>query len=233
MHASLRLLSAVLGLASTALAVSAAPLTNGDFTTDLAGWTTLGDVGRRDAAAFLTTAATSGDDDLGIPFNISGQSPVFASSIEDALGFPAGSLDPDTDNGNFAQEGSLLYRDISVQAGDVLSFTYNFFSNEASNDYAFVLFDALRFQLTDLPRFATTDYGYAFTTGTQTFTSAPVAETRIVSLAIGIIDTGDFNGTSALLVDNISVSAIPEPSAFASLAGLATLGLAATRRRRR
>lgn len=228
MHTSLRLLTVSVALAATA----GASVTNGDFTANLTDWSTLGDVGIRDGAAFLTTAATSGDDDLGTPFNFSGQEPVFASTIEDTLSFPAGSLDPDVDGGVFAQEGSLLYRNLSLQAGDVLSFTYNFFSNDAANDYAFVLFDALRLEVTDLPRFATTDYGYAFTTGTQTFTSAPAAETRVVSLAIGIVETTDFSGTSALLVDNVSVTAIPEPSSFAALAGLATLGLAASRRRR-
>ncbi len=232
MPTSLRLLTTALGLVGTAHAVSASLIPNGDFSTDLAGWNSIGDVGRRDDAAFLTTAAPSGDDDMGSLFNVSGQQPDFASAIEATLGFPAGSLDPDADGGIFAQEGSLLYRDIFVPAGGVLTFTYNFLSNDATNDVAFVLFDALRYELHDLPRFATTDYGYAFTTGTQTFTSAPAAETRVVSLAIGVIDTDDFNGTSALIVDNVSISAIPEPSSFAALAGLATLGLAATRRRR-
>lgn len=229
MHTSLRLLTA-----SVALAASAhASLPNGDFAANLTGWSTLGDVGIRDGAAFLTSAATSGDDDLGTPFNVSGTEPVFASALEDALAFPVGALDPDADGDVFAQEGSLLYRDITVQAGDVLSFTYNFFSNDAANDFAFVLFDALRFQLTDLPRFGTTDHGYAFTTGTQTFTSAPATESRVVSLAFGVVDTLDFNGTSALLVDNVTITtAIPEPASFATLAGLATLALASSRRRR-
>jgi hypothetical protein len=34
-------------------------------------------------------------------------------------------------------------------------------------------------------------------------------------------------------LDDVTFSAIPEPSAFAALAGLGALGLAATRRRRR
>jgi hypothetical protein len=37
----------------------------------------------------------------------------------------------------------------------------------------------------------------------------------------------------ALAIDNMSFSAVPEPSAFAALAGLGALGCAATRRRRR
>lgn len=41
------------------------------------------------------------------------------------------------------------------------------------------------------------------------------------------------SGARAFQVDNFSASAIPEPSAFAALAGLGAIGLAATRRRRR
>jgi MYXO-CTERM domain-containing protein len=43
----------------------------------------------------------------------------------------------------------------------------------------------------------------------------------------------NFAGSSALIVDNVSVAAIPEPSAFAALAGFAALGLVALRRRTR
>jgi hypothetical protein len=223
-------------LAASLVSASAhAQITNGGFATDLAGWSSAGDVAHRDGTAFLTTASLAGDDDGFGPaaFNFSGSEVVSSGDIEALLSFPAGALDPDAGAGVFAFEGSLLYRNVSVQAGDVLSFYWNFYSNDAANDYAFVLFDALTFNLTDgLTRSATGDYGFSLTTGAGTFTSAPASETRTISFAVGILDTGDFNASSALAIDNVTLTAIPEPSTYAALAGLAVLGLAASRRRR-
>jgi len=216
-------------------ATAHAQITNGTFATDLTDWSSSGDVAVRDSAAYLTTASLAGDDDgLGEGFfNFSGSETVSSGDIESLLSFPEGALDPDTDNGVFAFEGSVLYRNIAVQAGDVLSFDFTFLTNDASNDFAFVLFDANTYILTDgLTRSATTDYGYSLSTGAQTFTSAPATETRTISFAVGVIDTSDFNTSSALSIDNVTLTAIPEPSSFAALAGLAGLALAATRRRR-
>ncbi len=216
------------------LALSAAPavaqLTNGDFSAGLAAWNSIGDVGIRADGAFLTTANAGGiDNDASL--NFTGNSAVPGAFIETTLFFPAGALDPDNAGGILAIEGSLLYRDFTVQAGQILRFDYIFYSNELSADFAFVLFDALRTDLESQPRLAPADYGYDYATGAKFFSSAPASETRTVRLAIGIIDIGDENGASALRVDNITLTAVPEPASFATLAGLTALALTAGRRR--
>lgn len=226
---------ALLAAAALSAASAQAQITNGDFSAGLTGWSSLGDVATRDGGAYLTNAALAFDDDeMGEgALNFSGTEVVPASDIEMTLSFPAGEFDPDTEGGTFALEGSLLYRDIVVQAGDVLSFSWSYFTNDEINDYAFVLFDALSFDLTSGMSYSqTTEYGYSFTTGTQIFMSAPASESRTVTFAVGVIDTSDFGSSSALMIDNVSIAPIPEPSAFAALAGLVGLGFAASRRRR-
>lgn len=52
-------------------------------------------------------------------------------------------------------------------------------------------------------------------------------------LSIRALDNFALGGTGFFDIDSITLTAIPEPSSFAALAGLVTLGFAASRRRRR
>jgi hypothetical protein len=70
---------------------------------------------------------------------------------------------------------------------------------------------------------------YAFTTGG--LISAP-ASRPATHLQFRAQDNFAISGSTFFAVDSITLSAIPEPSTYAALAGLATLGLAVTRRRR-
>lgn len=70
-------------------------------------------------------------------------------------------------------------------------------------------------------------------TGTASLTQANVANVGLFNaynLGSDKVAYFEFNGNDLSVV--VAASAIPEPGAFAALAGLATLGLAATRRRR-
>lgn len=226
---------------SALLSVLAAPafaqIINGDFSSALSAWSTSGDASVRDGAGFVTNAAFSEDDDnLGAGFyNFSGTEVAFASNLESSLGLANDALSPDVNGGIFAFEGSALYQTVTIQAGDTLSFDWTFLTNAATGpDYAFVVIDGTVFNLlTGSTLSAGSTYGYGFSTGAQTFQSTPFASASAgtVTIGLGVVDVGDFVASSALSFDNVTLTAIPEPSAFAALAGLATLALAASRRR--
>lgn len=226
----LRSASLFLALAAPAFAQFA----NGSFASDLGDWNVSGDLAVRDGAAFLTTAALAGGDDLSGSYNFSGNE-VTASfpDLESFLGLGAGALDPDPLNFVYASEGSAIFQSVTVEAGESLRFDWTFLSNEAAGlDYAFVVIDGAVFNLVDgLSLSAGSNYDYGFTSGAQTFQSTPFIAGALVSFGFGVVDVDSSVGSSALVLDNVSV--IPEPSAFAAFAGLGALGLAATRRRRR
>ena len=214
-----------------------AQIVNGDFASALTGWSASGDATVRDGAGFVTNASLAEEDDnLGAGFyNFSGSEVQFASDLETALGLTADSLSPDVNNGVFATEGSALFRSVTVQAGDILSFDWTFLTNEAAGtDYAFVVIDGAVFDLsTGSTLNAGSTYGYGFTTGAQSYQSAPFASAGTVTLGFGVVDVDSVVASSSLSFDNVTLAAVPEPSAFAAVAGLAVLGLAASRRRSR
>lgn len=226
---------------STLLLALAAPayaqIANGTFSSGLTGWSASGDASTRDGAGFVTNASLAeDDDDLGAGFHNFSSTEVFsASNLETSLGLPADALSPDAGNGILATEGSALLQSVTVQAGDVLSFDWTFLTNEAAGtDYAFVVIDGTAVDLsTGVTLAAGTTYDYGFTTGAQSFQSAPFASAGTVTIGFGVVEVDSFVASSALSFDNVSLSAIPEPSAFAAFAGLAGLALAATRRRAR
>jgi predicted heme/steroid binding protein len=226
----LRSASLFLALAAPAFAQFA----NGSFASDLGDWNVSGDVAVRDGAAFLTTAALAGGDDLSGSYNFSGNE-VTASfpDLESLLGLGAGALDPAPLNFVYASEGSALFQSVSVQAGDVLGFDWTFLSNDDGGaDYAFLVIDGAVFDLsTGSSLTSGTTYSYGFTTGPQLFQSTPFASAGTVTIGFGVVDVIDGFSTSALIIDNVALAPIPEPSAFAALAGLGALALAATRRR--
>jgi hypothetical protein len=139
-------------------------------------------------------------------------------------------------NGLFLQ-GSAIAQSFSASAGQVLSFDWNFLTNEDrllyGGDFAFVTITPLG-ETTQLANAITTvipsQTRVDHETGFQTFTRLiPAAgEYRI---AIGLADVipvvgfppyGLFDYDSALLVDNVRLSAVPEPPTFT----LVSLGLA-------
>jgi hypothetical protein len=232
MQTLLRTTSLLLALASPALA----QITNGDFSAGLAGWTTSGDATTLDVAAFITNAAlTASDDDLASgAYNFAGLEPLGAASLETVLGLAPDTLSPAPGDARFAFEGSAFVQSITVQAGDILRFDWTFLTNEVGGaDYAFLVIGGVLTDLSSALTLApTTTYDYSFSTGARSFESSPFTSSGSILLGLGVVDVDNFVGSSALTVDNISLAPIPEPASAATLAGLATLGLVATRRRR-
>lgn len=185
-------------------------------TTSLAGWTVTGDVVSAAGAIALTTAYLDAFTDQ--PFNLSGVSAADIAIVETSAGLAPRALDlPEPD---FGTEGSLVRQSFMLAAGDTLSFTWSFASvDDQFKDHAFVVLNGQVITLATAPSTASSTFDYTFSSG------------GMVTLALGVIDTGDVLGVSSLTISGLTVTVVPEPATLALwLAGLGAVG-AITRRR--
>jgi hypothetical protein len=235
---------------SFANAAQAAPLGNGGFESGLGGWSLGGD-GVATGTAFgigpaagsrqllLSTASAGFADDAPAAiggFNVSGGDPLSAGfALEDFLSLAPGALDPDAANALQAYEGSAVRQAFDAAAGSVLTLRYNFLSNEvgtaAMPDYAFAVVDGQLMKLATPASASIAWNGTGVQSGYSDF-SFTFATGGTHTLSLGVVDVGDYDRSSLLAVDAVSVSAVPEPSIWLLMAaGLG--GLALTRRRAR
>lgn len=231
---------AALGLIAAGHAQATTSLVNGDFESGLAGWSTVGDASTYTAttgALLLSTAST----DLGAyddPQPWSGTSAV--DNADGALtafaGLSSGALDLIDGNGDSlpAYTGSAASQTFSVAAGSTLSFSWNLLSKDTYfADYAYVVINGSLTQLgNSLSNTASASLaGLSTASGWQTF-SHTFSQASTVQLVLGVVNVGDTTATSALLVDNVQVAAVPEPASLAlALGGLAVVAASARRRR--
>ena len=180
----------------------------------LGSWTNAGDVLASGGIIQLSTAYDASD----APGPLSASGAVDISVLEAQAGVAAYALD--LSGSEYGTEGSLIHQSFFVLAGQTLSFDWSFATLETQfQDRAFVVVNG---QVSTL----TTATGGASGHFSQLFGSA-----RTVSLAIGVIDTVDYLGTSTLTVSNAALSPVPEPATLALMVG--GLGLLALRRRAR
>jgi hypothetical protein len=178
----------------------------------------------------LTTISTLGAHDPG-PTQ-SGTNAAAVSAIATFLGVSTTNIRDGIATG---QEGSAFQLSLgALNVGDVVTFSYDFLTNEvqpgAHNDFAFVTLTGISGNTpvvadTLSTLFATTGSGNPFTleTGYHTYT-INITTAGTYTLGIGVVDATTFDTTSALLVDNISVTPVPEPSTVGlGIAGAALL----------
>lgn len=141
---------------------------------------------------------------------------VSTPNLETFLGLTPGSLQNRGANG-----GSAIRQTFTADAGNVLTFNFNFLTNEtappALNDIPFVTLNSSVTELTNafsasFPSF-TPLTNFEAETGFQSF-SLTVPTTGTFTLGFGVTDIGDPIVDSGLLVENIVLQPIPEPSSI-------------------
>lgn len=121
---------------------------------------------------------------------------------------------------NYFNGASSVATTLAFTAGTV--YTFNITLNPVASTYSFTLSDG-----------TTSVSASAIAFRTAGFTSDATEAVGGRWLLFNSSETADVASQSTTFsLDNISVSAVPEPSAFAALAGLATLGLVTSSRRR-
>jgi len=189
---------------------SSSGIPNGSFeTADFQEWNTIGDTSiETDSLGIFPTDGiyqaliTNGDSDAG--------GSVTDSDLEEFLDLVPGSLDGLV--GGDATEGSVIKQTITVEAGDVISFDWNFLTNEGTpsatfNDSAFLNFNGFTFELADTgANFVDAPDVDQFSeqTDTQTLTFS-VANAGTYTIGFGVVDVGDEIVDSGLAIDNVAI----------------------------
>jgi hypothetical protein len=225
---NLTLTASVLGLLSLSTALVAAPsqaaVVNGSFESgNFTGWEKIG-------------VAAVDTNDYGVDpkdgyyqaslATVSTARAASATSIERFLGLTHGSLS-NLGNG-VANSGAAIKQTFTASAGDVVSFDWNFLTDEGTpnyrnNDFAF-------FSLTGLTELADTKVSFVDSlspfreeTGYQT-TSYNITTAGTYTLGLGVINSGDRKVQSGLLVDNVSSEPVPEPASMLGILAFGALG---------
>ena len=199
-----------------------------------------------------TTAAAAFEDDL--PFaaggtNMTGSDPYAAGLLlETSFGLVPGALDPNPGALDpnppvvSAYEGSGVTRLLSVSAGDRLNFNWQFLTLDYTGaDYAFAAIDGAVIRLGGaevatplqplVPNGGSVPETLFWTPpGWQ---SGEVVFTRsgTVQIGFGVVDVGDFTVSSAVAIQDVVLTPVPEPAEWIILlAGLGAAGAASRRR---
>lgn len=203
--------------------VTLASVTNGGFESeDFTGWSTIG-VTSIETAAY-GAGPTEGSYQA-LMTNAHGNS-VSDSDIETFLGLAAGTLDS-LIAGN-ATTGSAIKQTITVNTGDILTFDWNFLTDEveAGDDIRDFTFVSLSIGYTDIMAdavfsvFVPSSTPFNDETGFATFSSTLASGTY--TLGFGVMHVEDNDVDSGLLLDNVTIT--PEPATITIL-GLGTLAL--------
>ena len=220
-------------------ASTAGIILNGGFENGFTGWSTTGITSIQTAA--FGSGPTEGTQDA-LMESGDGSGFTTAAGLASFLGLSAGVLQGiATDQ---VTGGSSIKQTLTVNAGDALTFHWNFLTNEATalsggasssfNDLAFVSISSggtgTATKLADtFSSFTSSFTTFAAETGFST-QSITFATGGTYTLGFGVVNVTDQFGDSGLLLDDVkvtpAVSAVPEPSTLVSASiGVGLMGL--------
>lgn len=240
----------ILAALFTAAAQAGAVTINPSFETgDTTGWTVVGDVSVVNASFGVTP--TDGTYQILLT---TGAGAVSRADTEAAMGLPNAEIrrifrrqiyNPGESTGRRPIEGSAIQQSFYADAGDVLTFDWNFLTDEAVPEDYYTDFlwgylempsggtgeAALAHANQDPGNFFASASTFNLETGYQTFTFT-FTETGTYTLTLGVHDLEDAMFDSGAIFDNFFLSKAPEPDTFLLVAG-GLLGLAWHARRRK
>lgn len=218
------------------MASAAAGIINGGFETgDFSGWTTLGNMSVSTGASY--GAAGSVNPESGTYSALLNSNNVSAANLAAAMGVSEATLEA-SNGGVDATNGSLLYQTVSANAGDTLSFNWNFVEQDylPYDDWAFygISVDGGPATVTKFASLGDVGPDPGTTVNGWETLTVNITQTGSYTFYFGIVNAIDFQLDSRLWMDGVSGSgslgAVPEPT---SLAIFGTICLFAGGRRRK
>ncbi len=207
------------------------------FQVDLRSSQGTGDFSVTSNQAQLSTNGLNNDDfpSLDSNFNVSGNPATRtlpADNLEAFVDLSVGGLDGSDPFFDFATEGSAIKQNLTVNAGDVLTFSANFLTNDDDSDgsgfgdYAFLVVDGSLEQILANVATATLNPAstYAEQTGEQTYSYIFPANGDF-PVAIGVVDIGDDRQSSAFVVSNVELTTAAVPFDFSPAPGIILAGI--------
>jgi Ca2+-binding RTX toxin-like protein len=203
-----------------------------------AGWSTVGDASVVDDA--VGVVPPEGDFQALLNSVDGSDGSALQAELETFAGVAAGTLD-NLENAADAVDGAAIKKTVTVEAGDTLSFQWNFVTNDGFgeltfndttvvlNDFAFVLIVDADGNVINAGETILIDEktgnlvqssaeGFDFESGYQQF-SFTFSEAGQFTVAIGVVDAGDAEFNSGLLVDDFSIALAIDNNALLGVIG--------------
>ncbi|PSB57867.1 hypothetical protein [Chamaesiphon polymorphus] len=199
---------------------------------DFSSWNRYGDVNTPalGLANFSTNALQNDDANPDSLFNFSNSPAIDSITLEFNLGLPTQSLDPDVPNFIYAFEGSGLENRYTFTEDTILSFGWTFLTNDATqtisgfnfDDYSFIALNG-RIQTLGSTNSSVNTLVSSSTNFRREFSGSylQTLSPGTYSIALGVVDVGSFDNTSALRVSNAQLMSqsqkVPEPSGIVGI----------------
>ncbi len=215
----------VLCCALLAASTVRADVVNGGFETGTTGWSIAGQGTAHDASFGVTPTH---DTWAGYIEN-TGNGTIPAATMESLLHLPTGTVTGYVSGAPTV--GTVMWQNVSVTAGQTLTFDWNFMSDELNedpiyDDFAFFSIFGATAGFQTAPMLASRNsssftpggpVGFDGTTGWSTVTyNFTITDTY--RIGFGVMNVTDGGHNSALMLDGISIPDLPEPSSLAVFA---------------